>query len=294
MKNVAYTPAEITAVVCTLNASATIRRCLVSLRESGVGAIVVVDGKSSDGTEEIAKIYADIVITDNGTGLGAARNLGIAETISPLVLIFGADNVATPNLIVDMVSTLTLKSCSGVGAITIAEGTDYLSVSMNLYRAARFKEGFSGTVGSPTLFEGEMIRNHPFDTRRRFSDDSELCDRWSKDFGATFYRCSSPVLEIGRTSLKEVWNRWGYYGTSDQEIYRAGKASGWTIGRRLSSILYPMRMDFFVPLRNIQIGRIPAVMPFISLITFRRYSSWARGALKSRNVSDNQKLNHNS
>ncbi|MCX6393513.1 MAG: glycosyltransferase, partial [Solirubrobacterales bacterium] len=77
-------PADVAAVVCTMNSISGIEKCLVSLREAGVGELVVVDAASTDGTLEVADRMADQVLADPGTGLGRARNLGVAATSLPL------------------------------------------------------------------------------------------------------------------------------------------------------------------------------------------------------------------
>ena len=63
------TPSEISAVVCSLNI-ARIVHCLSSLKEAGVGEIILVDGHSTDKTVEIASEYADKIVFDEGKGLG--------------------------------------------------------------------------------------------------------------------------------------------------------------------------------------------------------------------------------
>jgi hypothetical protein len=50
---------DIAAVVCTMNSISGIRESLISLRQSGVKEIVVVDASSTDGTKEVALELAD-------------------------------------------------------------------------------------------------------------------------------------------------------------------------------------------------------------------------------------------
>jgi glycosyltransferase involved in cell wall biosynthesis len=50
---------DIAAVVCTMNSISGIREFLISLRQSGVKEIVVVDASSTDGTKEVALELAD-------------------------------------------------------------------------------------------------------------------------------------------------------------------------------------------------------------------------------------------
>ena len=68
----------VTAVVPARNAEALLPACLDSLRESGVAQIIVVDGRSTDGSREVAERYGATVVSDEGRGLPFARSLGIA------------------------------------------------------------------------------------------------------------------------------------------------------------------------------------------------------------------------
>ena len=54
-------PRDVSAVVCTMNSISGIRACLTSLRDAGVGQIVVVDANSTDGTREVSQELADLV-----------------------------------------------------------------------------------------------------------------------------------------------------------------------------------------------------------------------------------------
>ena len=182
-------PADVSAVVCTLNSISGIERCLKSLRAAGVQDLIVVDANSSDGTREIAEQLADKVLTDPGKGLGMARNIGIEHTTKPLILNMGSDNVMPVGELEKMIQALEQKNQGnrqGVSAQTLIEGDDYLSNGLNAWRKGRFLPGPAAVIGTPTLFIGETLRAHPYDPNRRFSDDSELCERWAKEFSATF------------------------------------------------------------------------------------------------------------
>ena len=73
-------PSDVSAVICTKNSIASIQACVQSLKDSGVGEIIVVDASSTDGTRVVADSLADLVLEDPGTGLGQARNIGIAAS----------------------------------------------------------------------------------------------------------------------------------------------------------------------------------------------------------------------
>ena len=275
-------PSDVSAVVCTMNSISGIERCLTSLRKSGVGELIVVDANSSDGTREVAERLADLVLQDPGTGLGNARNVGIDQTTKPLILNMGSDNVMPEGQLQRMIDALEQGRYQGVSARTIIEGSDYPSRGLNAWRQGRFIPGPAAVIGTPTLFDGDLLRAHPYDPTRGFSDDSELCERWAQEFGAQFAISDAYVSEIGKTSWKEVRIRCRMYGISDEEVFRLGRRQGWSTTRQLQSIAHPARADFIKPITHLPLAEAIVATPFLGAFTAMRYGFWAETALKKR------------
>lgn len=281
----AFTAADISAVVCTLNSISSIEQCLVSLREAGVGEVIVVDASSTDGTHEVAERLADLVLTDPGVGLGTARNVGIARTSKALILNMGSDNLVAPGALDLMIAALADPSASnlqGVSAQTMIEGDSYLAAGLNAWRRGRFLVGPAAIIGTPTLFIGQTLRAHPYDSSRRFSDDSELCERWTREFDASFAISDAVFYEIGKTSWEEIRVRCKMYGISDYEVFAAGSASGWSAQRKAQSLLHPARVDLMHPLMHLKPVAGAKALPFLVAFTAMRYESWVTKALRSR------------
>lgn len=268
------TPGDVSAVVCTLQSAASLRPCLESLRAAGVGELIVVDASSTDGTREIAKELADRVLDDPAQGLGLARNIGIAETSGALILNCGSDNVLDGAAMAEMIRHLEDTGAHGVGALTRVGDETYLSRSMNAYRRVRFRPGSAAVIGTPTLFRGDLLRAHPYDPHRRFSDDSELCERWTAELGSTFSISSAVALEIGKATAAELRSRCRIYGVSDHEVYTAGRRVGWGLRRRLRSIVHPARVDLVEPLARLGFREAVVRLPYLAVVTGLRYAAW--------------------
>ena len=275
-------PRDVSAVVCTKNSISGIERCLASLREAGVGEIIVVDAHSTDGTRQVAHSAADIFLEDPGTGLGNARNIGIAHTTRPLILNMGSDNIMPPGQLQVMINALESNKYQGVSAQTSIEGSDYVSRGLNAWRRGRFVPGPAAVIGTPTLFQGDLLRRHPYDPSRVFSDDSELCERWTREFGAKFAISDAVVHEVGKTSWEEVRVRCRMYGISDDEILRLGRSENWPLTRQIRSILHPLQVDFATPLKNLSVGDAMAAAPFLATFTGLRYANWLGAANRRR------------
>jgi len=135
------TPADVSAVVCTRNSVQSIEQCLRSLRVAGVAEIIVVDAHSTDGTRQVAEGLATAVLQDEGIGLGAARNLGIAQTTKRLILNMGSDNVLPPRQLPKMIDLVESEGLAGVSAQTRIPGTTYPARGLNAWRKGRFPSG---------------------------------------------------------------------------------------------------------------------------------------------------------
>jgi len=264
-----------------MNSIASIEPCLQSLIDAGVDEIIVVDASSTDGTRAIVDQLATTVLTDPGTGLGNARNVGIAKTSKPLILNMGSDNVLPPDQLERMIETLEHGEFQGVSARTRIEGTNYPSRGLNAWRKGRFRPGPTAVIGTPTLFHGDVLRANPYDTNRTFSDDSELCERWTREFGATFAISDAEVLEIGKTTWREVAVRCRMYGNSDAEVFHL-ESPQWSTSRKLRSLLHPAHSDLWTPLRKLDPTEAIPAAPFLGAFAAQRYWYWVRAAITRR------------
>src|SRR5688572_9652945 len=79
--------ASISVVICARNRASVIQRSLEAVQGESPREIIVVDGRSTDGTREVAARFADRVLSDEGRGLSAARQLG-AEAATGLYVAY--------------------------------------------------------------------------------------------------------------------------------------------------------------------------------------------------------------
>ena len=275
-------PSDVSAVVCTKNSIASVEPCLQSLRNAGAGEIIVVDASSTDGTRTVADSLADRVLEDPGTGLGQARNLGIAASSRDFILNMGSDNVMPPEQLPRMLSTLARESVAGVSAQTRITGSGYVAFGLNIWRSGRFRPGPAWVIGTPTLFRGELLRASPFDPDRSFSDDSELCERWKRDFDATFAISDAYVYEQGKVSFHELWVRCRMYGVSDAEVFTNGRSNGWPASRQIRSLTHPLAADVIEPMTHTRVRQAAGALPFLLAFASMRYAGWAQAAWKRR------------
>lgn len=278
-KKIAKSPVQldqISAVVCCLNSITSIEECLKSLKESNVKEIIVVDGGSTDGSLDVAKKYADILLMDEGRGLGNARNIGLRRATGRYVLHSGPDNSYEAKELLKMLNYMD-GTVVAVSSKTIIKSAGYLGKLLNIYKKARFFPGEKDSIGTPLLCCTQTMKDNPFDESQRWSDDAELCFRWKKFLGARFFIANAEVGEIGDFGFLELRSRWRMYGSSDFQVYQS-QSPYWTWPRKIESIFYPFRNELLAPLLSRRITMIEKmrVLPFLLCVTTIRYFSWLK------------------
>lgn len=85
----------ISVIVPARNEEEFLGKCLESIRSQKFDEyeLIVADGHSTDSTVKIAKQYADRVIFDKGTGVGAARNLAAKRARGEILAFTDADGM---------------------------------------------------------------------------------------------------------------------------------------------------------------------------------------------------------
>ena len=78
---------DVSVVVCTKNAKATIEQVILSIKRNNPKEIIVVDANSQDGTREILEGMGVRVLTDPGKGLALARQIGIENASGEFVFL---------------------------------------------------------------------------------------------------------------------------------------------------------------------------------------------------------------
>lgn len=98
----------VTAVIAAHNESANIEACVKSV--AWAAQVIVVENDSTDDSVAKAKLAGATVISPAFTTIGAARNNGITRAATPWVLVLDADERCTPELAVEIGTTVSGSS----------------------------------------------------------------------------------------------------------------------------------------------------------------------------------------
>lgn len=89
---------SVSVIVICRNAAAFIEACLTSIRRQAhpIYEIIVVDGRSTDGTRQWLENQSDIyLLQQQGTGIANARNMGIEAATGDIIAFLDADDTWT-------------------------------------------------------------------------------------------------------------------------------------------------------------------------------------------------------
>lgn len=148
--------------VPTLNSSRTLERCLSAIENQLYRPleIIVVDSNSSDDTVAIARSHGASVYFEKG--LVRQRFKGLAESSGKYILLLDSDQVVSPNLIEECVSTL--ENRLDLDALIIPEAPISSPTAIGLAQSAylmhsqRNPHALYGT-SLPRFFRGKLLKS---------------------------------------------------------------------------------------------------------------------------------------
>ena len=165
----------VSVVVPVRNTEGTVEGCLQSIRFQGVDELIVVDGMSTDNTVEIARIYADVILSDEGKGLPTARTMGAQVAKNDIIALVDSDVILPPNALANLLDEFTKGEYAALQAgLESTSGPGYWGQALvEHHRTGRSRNWF-GLVA--TLFRKDTLLEVGFDDRFISGEDIEL--RW--------------------------------------------------------------------------------------------------------------------
>jgi len=166
---------ELTVVVPARNAESMVEACLRQARRAEPAEIILVDGRSSDRTVELAAPYVDRVLSDDGRGLPVARLLGAQASSTPYVLLLDTDVVLPDGSVEALLREFVEQGYDALQAgLYSTSGPGYWGRALaQHHRTGRSKDWF-GLVA--TVMRRDTVLQHGFDPTFQSGEDIEL--RW--------------------------------------------------------------------------------------------------------------------
>jgi glycosyltransferase involved in cell wall biosynthesis len=206
----------ITAVVCTRNREASIAACIESLWRAHPARIVVVDGRSTDRTVEIARGQGADVISDEGAGLGAARQLGAAESGTEWVAYVDSDAEVTPETLGALLAEATEHGYDAVQAElrSPAPPETYWQSGEIWRRRLQERPGPASVIGcQATLIRRSLLMDVPFDPIfGGAAEDHDWCFRAARSGAHLAHTSAAHAFHDDRGTFREFARQRFWYG----------------------------------------------------------------------------------
>ena len=198
--------------VCTLNEAGNIAACLESIRANDPEEIVVIDGGSTDGTEEIARSLGARILSPGRLGLGPSRKLGYMSARTPFVAFVDADDRLPETWLAELLRQLesgdyaALQSC-----LRVANPKSFWAKGWNQYFIYSVRPtSDTSMVGRPALFRTDTLQEDET-TFASLDEDTHM----SRSFELRGLRqgIGTPIAyRIVEETLDENWAKWKSYG----------------------------------------------------------------------------------
>jgi len=208
---------KISVVVCAKNAGKTIRRCLHSVSRTNVKEIIVVDGCSEDNTIQIAKKYTNKIYSDEGKGLGFARQLGAEKAQGEYVAYIDSDTeLPSENVLSKMLEELEKNGWVAIHAQLVDPRSNktYWEEGEDFHWRNRFnipgERRYLGTI--VCLIRRDIILKYKFDPFfKGAAEDSDFYHRVGKN-GYKFGVSSAVAYHYHRATFKDFIKQRIWYG----------------------------------------------------------------------------------
>lgn len=267
---------NVSVVIASLNSFDTLKESLLNWLQLPINELIVVDGGSTDGTQEFLKFagqsdYRIKFTIDKRSGLSFARNTGTRLANSPLVLHAGPDNsipVETLEAMIDALDSASLVSCRTV----VSSGNRYKDMVLNVSKSRLAAGEDLEVVGTPYLALKELFSRYPFNEMVRDSDDTFFCEE-IRSHGHKIVRLDSVCFESGFDSIASLKSRYVRWGRSDAEFYYRRSQEMSLIGR-IKSFTRAFWIEVISPARHSPIALYLVSLPFLALLGYLRFRAF--------------------
>jgi glycosyltransferase involved in cell wall biosynthesis len=206
----------VTAVICVRNREQSIAECIASVAASGPGRILVVDGRSTDATADIARESGANVVSDDGAGLGAARRLGAELAETPWIAYVDSDARVTPSTLSALLDVAEADGFDAVQAELHSSTSDLTYWQRGEIWRRRMQElpGPAALIGcQATLVRRSLLLRVPFDaTFGGAAEDHDWCFRAAAAGAALAHTDRAIAYHEDRATFAEFVAQRFWYG----------------------------------------------------------------------------------
>jgi glycosyltransferase involved in cell wall biosynthesis len=166
---------DLSVIIPVRNAEHMIEDCLSSIVRAEPREIIIVDGRSTDKTLEIARRYPVQILSDEGRGLPVARKMGIHAAQSDTVALIDVDIVMKDGDLAALLQEFRDGQYDALQAgLHSVAGDGYWGRALVYHHRQGLSKNWPGVMA--TIFDKQVLLKYEFDERFLSGEDIEL--RW--------------------------------------------------------------------------------------------------------------------
>ncbi|MFP3202687.1 MAG: glycosyltransferase [Sulfolobus sp.] len=263
----------VSIVIPTLNSAKTIRKTLESIKLLNYSNVelIVIDGKSDDGTLDIVKEYKNVynlrIVIEERRGRGVAYNRGVLESKGKYVAFLDSDaTIATPGWISDAVKVMETDDKVAVVFTKVYSPPD--STIMQKAIDTFLCKGFT-TANGAVYRRDAVLKVGGFNEKMNYLQEDELLHRLKKA-GYTFYvNYSDYIYHYHRNSLRSYIKQ-NVEAAKGAKAYKAFTGEKWIVKDSITRLL-TLLISIALSVILIVIGKILLFLGLIVLFYVMLY-----------------------
>lgn len=212
----------VSVVVCTLNEAGRIEACLSSLAGQGAHEVIVVDGRSTDATADIARRMGATVIVNGGGSLAADRQLGADFASGSVIAFIDADHRLPPfglHALADSLDRLGMDVAQA--GLSITPRSFWNRAESDFFALVHNTPGVRDMVGTaPAAFRAEVLHAVRFANVGGI-DDTDYMYRLHRDTDYVTGMADVVVEQEHEPDLRDYLAKWRWYGKGDKAFMAA-------------------------------------------------------------------------
>ena len=263
---------DVSVIVPARNSAKWLGACLQSIRREHPREIIVVDGCSTDATVEIARAFGARVISDEGSGLPAARMLGARAAVSAVVALIDSDVVLPRAALGQLLGEFEAGGFDGLqfGLVSEADGKGYWGAALAWHHNHSRVRSWFGV--SATLMRREVLLDISFDESFSSGEDIELRLRLEK-----------AGRKIGVSTTTTVRHRFAdTFGFARDQWLQDGMGLALTIRKHPQRGAWLLFLPLLAAARGIGLSLIhaPRFLPYWACFLLYNYRAMVPGLLR--------------
>jgi glycosyltransferase involved in cell wall biosynthesis len=184
-----------------------IGRCLDSVLRANPSEIIVVDGNSTDDTVDVARAKGVTIVSDNGAGLGAARQYGASLAQNEYVVFVDTDVVVEPETLQQLLDEAKEENYDALEAElrTLSVKPSYWQGAERWRRQVQMRKGVATVLGCQiTLVRKALLVSVGFDPAfKGAAEDADFCYRARAAGAVVAHSARAVAYHEDRDSLKD-------------------------------------------------------------------------------------------